>query len=67
MEIAISNYKKEIEDLQDIIQAKKDDIKKVKQEYSNFKLEAFDEMARLKMKGKLETIDKAGLGDVFSK
>ena len=66
METAISNYKKEIEDLQDIIQVKKDDIKSVKAEYKQFKLNAFDELARLKMKGKLETIDKAGLGDVFN-
>ena len=67
METAISNYKKEIEDLEGTIQSKKNEIKEVKREYSSFKLKAFDEMARLKMKGKLETIDKAGLGDVFSK
>ena len=66
METAISNYKKEIDDLQDIIQAKKVEIKSVKAEYKQFKLNAFDELARLKMKGKLETIDKAGLGDVFN-
>ena len=67
MEVAISNYKKEIADLQDVIQAKKDEIESVKADYKKFKLNAFDEMARLKMRGKLETIDKAGLSDVFGK
>ena len=67
METAISNYKKDIADLQDIIQDKKDEIESVKAEYKKFKLNAFDELARLKIKGKLETIDKAGLSDVFGK
>ena len=67
LETAISNYKKEIEDLKDIISDNKAEIKSIKDEYRSFKLKAFDEMARLKMKGKLENINKAGLGDVFHK
>ena len=67
METAISNYKVEIEDLIELQNIKKSGIKKVRAEYDKFKLQAFDEMSRLKMKGKIENINKAGLGDVFSK
>ena len=67
METAISNYDKEIKDLQNLLDLKKKEIQKVKSDYKSFKLKAFDEMARLKMKGKLENKDKAGLADVFTK
>tara|TARA_B100001123_G_C15336244_1_gene1032931 strand:+ start:3690 stop:4598 length:909 start_codon:yes stop_codon:yes gene_type:complete len=67
METAISNYKLEIEDLLDIISNKRESLDSIKEEYRSFKLKAFDEMARLKMRGKIENIDKAGLGDVFNK
>ena len=67
METAIKNYKVEISDLIDIIENKKNDMKSIRAEYDKFKLQAFDEMARLKMRGKIENINKAGLGDVFSK
>ena len=67
METAISNYKVEIEDLIEVHNIKKSSIEKVRAEYDKFKLQAFDEMSRLKMKGKIENINKAGLGDVFSK
>ena len=65
METAISNYKTEIRDLQSIVSDKKSALKKIRGEYDKFKLQAFDEMARLKMRGKIENIKKAGLGDIF--
>jgi hypothetical protein len=36
-----------------------------KDDYDAFKVNCFEEMAALKLRGRLEKIDKAGLGDVF--
>ena len=40
--------------------------KQAKDDYEKFKIGCFEEMAALKLRGKLEVIDKAGLGDVFN-
>ena len=37
-----------------------------KDDYDKFKVKCFEEMAALKLRGRLEKIDKAGLGDVFT-
>ena len=37
-----------------------------KDDYDKFKVKCFEEMAALKLRGRLEKIDKAGLGDVFN-
>ena len=37
-----------------------------KDDYDKFKVKCFEEMAAVKLRGRLEKIDKAGLGDVFN-
>ena len=38
---------------------------KIKLDFKDWKIEALDEVARLKIKGKIENINKAGLKDVL--
>ena len=39
---------------------------KVKGDFKDWKVQALDEVARKKMKGQIENIDKAGLGEVLN-
>ena len=41
-------------------------IDKIKVNYSNWKVNALAEIARLKLKGKIENIDKVGLGEILN-
>ena len=40
--------------------------KQAKDDYEKFKVKCFEEIAALKLRGKLDKIDKAGLSDVFN-
>ena len=53
----------DIEEAKELAQIK---TQAAKDEYDAFKIKCFEEMAALKLRGKLEKIDKAGLGDVFN-
>ena len=39
---------------------------KIKEDFANWKVLAVDEMARLKLKGKMDNIDKAGLKEILN-
>ena len=54
----IENSKKEVE-----IEKRK--IQTVKDAFEKWKLNQLEQVAKLKLKGKIETIDKAGLGDII--
>ena len=41
-------------------------MNRVKKEFKEWKLTALDELARLKIKGKISNIDKAGLGEILN-
>ena len=53
----------EIEERQQLAEKR---TEKAKDDFEIFKVKAFEEVAKLKLKGKLETIDKAGLADAFN-
>ena len=43
----------------------KEKVATIKDNYSKWKVEALEDVARMKLRGKLETIDKAGLKDIL--
>ena len=47
------------------IQREEDRVVKIKGDFKNWKVEALDEVARMKLKKKIENIDRAGLKDVL--
>jgi chromosome segregation ATPase len=47
------------------IQKEQDRVVKIKGDFKNWKVEALDEVARMKIKKKIENIDRAGLKDVL--
>lgn len=48
------------------VQKQQEKVTKIKQDFKEWKLKALDEVARKKMKGQIENIDKAGLSEVFN-
>ena len=44
-----------------------DKIETIKKNFENWQVTAVEEVARMKLKGRIETIDKAGLKDVLSR
>ena len=57
---------KQVEAMQEMSKKAQEDLNKARKRYSDWKLNAVDEVARMKNKGKLENIDKAGLRDVLN-
>ena len=53
----------DMEEAKELAQLK---TKQAKADYDKFKIKCFEEMAALKLRGRLDKIDKAGLGDVFN-
>ena len=49
-----------------ILDKAQEKVAKVKGDFKDWKLQALDEVARKKMKGQIENIDKAGLGEVLN-
>jgi len=49
-----------------ILQRREDDIKRIKERYEAWKLNELDKVAKLKLKGKIENIDKAGLKEILN-
>ena len=47
------------------IKKEQDKVNKIKGDFKHWKIEALDGVARMKIKGKMENIDKAGLKDVL--
>ena len=52
--------------MQEMSKKAQDDLNRARKRFSDWKLSAVDEVARMKNKGKLENIDKAGLRDVLN-
>ena len=48
------------------IKKEQEKVNKIKGEFKDWKVEALDEVARMKMKGKIENINKAGLKEVLN-
>ena len=57
---------KQVEAMQEMSKKAQDDLNRARKRFSDWKLNAVDEVARMKNKGKLENIDKAGLRDVLN-
>ena len=49
-----------------ILDKAQEKVAKVKGDFKDWKVQALDELARKKMKGQIENIDKAGLGEVLN-
>ena len=49
-----------------ILDKAQEKVAKVKGDFKDWKVQALDEVARKKMKGQMENIDKAGLGEVLN-
>ena len=47
------------------IKKEQDKVSKIKGDFKDWKVEALDGVARMKIKGKIENIDKAGLKEVL--
>ena len=69
IQFKISTVEERVRDAEERIEyaIKKEEEKviKIKGEFKNWKVEALDEVARMKIKRKVETIDKAGLKDIL--
>ena len=66
---AKDKYKKIQKDMDKAKKATKDEkakIKEIRANYEKWKISAIDEVARLKLRGRIENIDKAGLKDVLN-
>lgn len=48
-----------------ILKRREDGIARIKERYESWKLNELDKVAKLKLKGKIENIDKAGLKDIL--
>jgi len=66
---SISTVEERVKDAEErieyIIKKEQDRVVKIKGEFKNWKVEALDEVARMKIKKKIETIDRAGLKDIL--
>ena len=66
----LQSLESDIEDAENAISysinKEKEKVTEIKQEFKKWKIEALESVARLQLKGKLETIDKAGLGDILN-
>ena len=62
LELKLKRTEKAIEDS---VQSEKDKILFVRERFKDWKLTALEEVAKMKLKGKMETIDKAGLKDIL--
>ena len=51
--------------VKNILTSKEDSIKRIKERYETWKLTQLDQVARLKLKGKIDNIDKAGLKEIL--
>ena len=57
---------KQVEAMMEMSKKAENDLNRARKRYSDWKISALDEVARMKNKGKLENIDKAGLKDVLN-
>ena len=57
----------ELNDLQVKVSIEEEKMKSIKKGFANFKVKAFEEVATLKLRKRIEKIDKAGLADVFNR
>ena len=58
---------KQLEAMQEMSRKAKEDLEKARKRYEDWRISTLDEVASMKLKGKLERIDKAGLSDVLNK
>ena len=61
------SWEKKISTAKSKLKEEKDNLVVAKKNFDSWQVTALDELARLKLKGRLENIDKAGLKDVFSR
>ena len=62
----VESRAKQVEAMKEMSKKAEADLDKARKKYATWRLNAVDEVARLKNKGKLENIDKAGLRDVLN-
>ena len=69
VQASISSVEEKVKDAEErveyIVKKEQEKVGKIKGDFKDWKVEALDEVARLKFKKKIENIDKAGLKDVF--
>ena len=58
---------KQLEAMQEMSRKAKEDLEKARKRYEDWRVNTLEEVANMKLKGKLERIDKAGLSDVLNK
>ena len=59
-------WERKIENIKKSAQLEETRIKQVKKNFENWKINALEEVARMKIKRKMETIDKAGLQEILN-
>tara|TARA_R100000808_G_C2152517_1_gene161992 strand:- start:1860 stop:2783 length:924 start_codon:yes stop_codon:yes gene_type:complete len=59
-------WERKVENLKNSVDEEKRRVKEIKENYAKWKVRALEEVARLKLKGKIENIDKAGLGEILN-
>ena len=58
---------KQLEAMQEMSRKAKEDLEKARKRYEDWRISTLDEVASMKLKGKIANIDKAGLSDVLNK
>ena len=59
-------WERKIENIKKSAKLEESRIKQVKKNFENWKINALEEVARMKIKRKMETIDKAGLQEILN-
>ena len=62
----VISWERKLEKLQSSCESENDRISKVKKNFENWKVNALEEVARMKLKRKMEKIDKAGLTEILN-
>jgi len=59
-------WERKIENIQKSVQSEESRISKIKKNFEKWKINTLEEVARLKLKRKIENIDKAGLQEILN-
>ena len=60
------SWEKKLGKVQDSVEEEKKNIERIKKNFGNLKISVLEDVARLKIKNKIDKIDKAGLAEVLN-
>jgi chromosome segregation ATPase len=59
-------WERKVENVKNSVEEEQKRVNEIKENYAKWKIGALEEVARLKLKGKIDRIDKAGLGEILN-